>query len=173
MNRAGLPQLTSKELIDLTKNDKATWDILAKGYTQGINQCQGEGTTNKLMMYKPRSLQDMAAFVAAIRPGFKSMAPKFLHREKFSYGIPSFDALLKNDSGGSSWMLYQEDIMKCMGLAGFNLDETYPVIKAISKKKVKVIEAAKPRFLTGFADYVVKNDGLSEEDAQRCSELVW
>ena len=173
MNRAGLPQLTSKELIDLTKNDKSTWDILAKGYTQGINQCQGEGTTNKLMMYKPRSLQDMAAFVAAIRPGFKSMAPKFLHREKFSYGIPSFDALLKNDSGGSSWMLYQEDIMKCMGLAGFNLDETYPVIKAISKKKVKVIEAAKPRFLTGFADYVVKNDGLSEEEAQRCSELVW
>lgn len=173
MNRAGLPQLTSKELIDFTKNDKATWDILAKGYTQGINQCQGEGTTNKLMMYKPRSLQDMAAFVAAIRPGFKSMAPKFLHREKFSYGIPSFDALLKNDSGGSSWMLYQEDIMKCMGLAGFNLDETYPVIKAISKKKVKVIEAAKPRFLTGFAEYVVKNDGLSEEDAQRCSELVW
>lgn len=173
MNRAGLPQLTSKELIDLTKNDKATWDILAKGYTQGINQCQGEGTTNKLMMYKPRSLQDMAAFVAAIRPGFKSMAPKFLHREKFSYGIPSFDALLKNDSGGSSWMLYQEDIMKCMGLAGFNLDETYPVIKAISKKKVKVIEAAKPRFLTGFAEYVVKNDGLSEEEAQRCSELVW
>lgn len=173
MNRAGLPQLTSKELIDLTKNDKATWDILAKGYTQGINQCQGEGTTNKLMMYKPRSLQDMAAFVAAIRPGFKSMAPKFLHREKFSYGIPSFDSLLKNDSGGSSWMLYQEDIMKCMGLAGFNLDETYPVIKAISKKKVKVIEAAKPRFLTGFADYVVKNDGLSEEEAQRCSELVW
>ena len=173
MNRAGLPQLTSKELIDLTKNDKATWDILANGYTQGINQCQGEGTTNKLMMYKPRSLQDMAAFVAAIRPGFKSMAPKFLHREKFSYGIPSFDALLKNDSGGSSWMLYQEDIMKCMGLAGFNLDETYPVIKAISKKKVKVIEAAKPRFLTGFADYVVKNDGLSEEEAQRCSELVW
>lgn len=173
MRRAQLPQYTSQQIIELTKNDQATWDILAKGYTQGINQCQGVGTTEKLMTYKPRSLQDMSAFVAAIRPGFKSMASKFLHREKFQYGIPSFDALLKNDSSGSSWMLYQEDIMKCLSVAGFAMAETYPIIKAISKKKVKVIEAAKERFLEGFSKYILSSENMTVEDALDVSRQVW
>lgn len=173
MKRAGLPQYTSKQIIELTKDDAATWDIFSKGWTQGINQCQGAGTTEKLMVYKPRSLQDLSAFVAAIRPGFKSMAPKFLHREKFNYGIPSFDELLRNDSTGSSWLLYQEDIMKCLGLAGFDMQETYPIIKAISKKKVKVIAAAKERFLENFSKHIAENEKLDAEDAHEVSEKIW
>lgn len=173
MRRAGLPQYTSKEIIELTKNDPATWDILAKGWTQGINQCQGTGTTEKLVTYKPRSLQDLSAFVAAIRPGFKSMAPKFLHREKFEYGIPSFDALLKNDTTGSSWLLYQEDIMKCLALAGFSMAESYPLIKAISKKKAKVIDAAKIRFIDNFKTHVMESDSMTKEEALEVSNKVW
>lgn len=173
MRRAGLPQYTSKEIIELTKNDPATWDILAKGWTQGINQCQGAGTTEKLMTYKPRSLQDLSAFVAAIRPGFKSMAPKFLHREKFEYGIPSFDALLKNDTTGSSWLLYQEDIMKCLALAEFLMEETMPIIKAISKKKAKVIDAAKVRFIENFKHHIIDVEGASEEEAVDIADKVW
>ena len=173
MRRAGLPRYTSKQIMQLTKNDKATWDIFAKGYTQGVNQCQGTGTTEKLMLYKPRSLQDLSAFVAAIRPGFKSMVNKFLHREKFSYGIPSFDELLHNDSSGSSWLMYQEDIMKCLGLAGFPMDETYPIIKAISKKKLKIIDASKSRFVEGFTKHIIDTEHASEEDAKAVTEQVW
>lgn len=173
MKRAGLPRYTSKQIIQLTKGDKATWDIFAKGYTQGINQCQGTGTTEKLMLYKPQSLQDLSAFVAAIRPGFKSMVNKFLHREKFSYGIPSFDELLHNDSSGSSWLMYQEDIMKCLGLAGFPMDETYPIIKAISKKKLKIIDASKSRFMEGFSKYIVEKECASPADAKDVTERVW
>lgn len=173
MRRAGLPQYTSRELMDLIRNDNATWDILAKGYTQGINQCQGVGTTDKLMIYKPRSVQDMAAFVAAIRPGFKSMVNKFLHREKFSYSVPSFDSILHNDTSGSSWMLYQENTMQALSMAGLPMDETYPIIKAISKKKVAVINSAKERFLKGFAEYIIEHDNTSTEDAPGVAEQVW
>lgn len=173
MRRAGLPQYSSKEIIELTRNDSATWDVFAKGWTQGINQCQGAGTTEKLMVYKPRSLQDLSAFVAAIRPGFKSMAPKFLHREKFNYGIPSFDTLLQNDSTGSSWLLYQEDIMRCLGLAGFDMQETYPIIKAISKKKVKVIAAAKERFIENFSKHISENEKLNSDEAIEVSKKIW
>ena len=173
MRRAGIPQYTSKEIIELTKDDPSTWDVFSNGWTQGINQCQGAGTTDKLKIYKPRSLQDLSAFVAAIRPGFKSMAPKFLNREKFNYGIPSFDSLLKNDSTGSSWLLYQEDIMKCLGLAGFNMEETYPIIKAISKKKIKVIAAAKEKFVENFTQHVIHDEGMEKEEAIRVSERIW
>lgn len=173
MKRAGLPQYTSKEIIELTKNDPETWKMLSKGFTQGINQCAGVGTTDKLRTYKPQSLQDLTAFVAAIRPGFKSMVSRFLHRDKFSYDIPSFDALLHNDSSGSSWLLYQEDIMKCLGLAGFPMEETYPIIKAISKKKAQVIESAKERFLEGFSKHIVETEKATEDKAKEVSAQVW
>lgn len=172
--KAGLPYLSAEELIARTKDDSATWDIFAHGYTLGVNQCQGASTIDKLMRYKPRSLQDMSAFAAAIRPGFKSMVQKFLGREQFSYDIPAFDALLKNDSTGSSWLLYQEDVMKVLGLADFPMDETYPIIKAISKKKVKVINAAKIRFIDGFNAYQKSQDeSISDQAAQENSETVW
>lgn len=171
--KAGIPFLSAEELISRTKNDPATWNIFAKGYTMGVNQCQGAKTIEKLMQYKPRSLQDMSAFVAAIRPGFKSMINKFLAREKFSYGVPAFDDQLHNDSSGSSWLLYQEDVMKCLGAAGFPLEETYPIIKAISKKKVKVIEAAHERFIPGFIAYQQEHGEKSEDKARENAEMVW
>lgn len=171
--KAGIPYLTAEELIARTKNDPATWNIFAKGYTMGVNQCQGAKTIEKLMQYKPRSLQDMSAFVAAIRPGFKSMINKFLAREKFSYGVPAFDAQLHNDSSGSSWFLYQEDTMKILNLAGFPLEETYPIIKAISKKKVKVIEAAHTRFIEGFIAYQKEHGEKSDSKAKENAEMVW
>ena len=171
--KAGLPFLSAEELIARTKNDPATWNIFAKGYTMGVNQCQGAKTIEKLMQYKPRSLQDMSAFVAAIRPGFKSMINKFLAREKFSYGVSAFDAQLHNDSSGSSWFLYQEDTMKILNLAGFPLEETYPIIKAISKKKVKVIEAAHTRFTEGFIAYQKEQGEKSDSKAKENAEMVW
>lgn len=171
--KAGLPYLSAEELIERTKNDPATWNVFAHGYTLGVNQCQGAKTIEKLVRYKPRSLQDMSAFVAAIRPGFKSMVQKFLGREKFSYGVPAFDEQLHNDSSGSSWLLYQEDVMKVLSLAGFPLEETYPIIKAISKKKVKVIEKAHERFIEGFIAYQKEQGEKSDDKARENSEMVW
>ena len=173
MERAGLPSYSSKEILALTKNDRATWDIFSKGYTCGINQCGGAATTKKLMQYKPRCLEDLSAFVAAIRPGFKSQLSKFLGRERFTYGIPSFDKILQNDTSGSSWLLYQENIMTCLSFAGFTMEETYPIIKAISKKKQEAIAAAKERFLEGFSQYIMAQSGVHEAKAREQSEIVW
>lgn len=173
MERAGLPSYSSKEILALTENDRATWDIFSKGYTCGINQCGGAATTKKLMQYKPRCLEDLSAFVAAIRPGFKSQLFKFLARERFTYGIPSFDNILQNDTSGSSWLLYQENIMTCLSFAGFTMEETYPIIKAISKKKQEVIAAAKERFLEGFSQYIMAQSNVHETKAREQSEIVW
>ena len=172
-SKAGIPFLTAEEVIERTKNDPATWNIFARGLTMGVNQCQGAKTIEKLVRYKPRSLQDMSAFVAAIRPGFKSMVNKFLDREKFEYGVPSFDVLLHNDSSQSSWFLYQENTMTVLSLSGFSLEETYPIIKAISKKKVKVIEAAHERFIPGFVEYQKQHGENSEDKARENAEMVW
>lgn len=173
MQRANLPLYSSQEMILMTAKDQATWDIFAKGYTQGINQCQSVATTSKLMRYKPRELRDLCAFVAAIRPGFKSQLNHFLARQHFTYDVPPFDTILRNDSSRSAWMLYQENTMSALNLAGFEMERTYPIIKAISKKKTKVIAAAKDEFMTGFQSYLTLTQGVSGNRAEEQSELVW
>lgn len=176
MRRAGLPQYSSQELIRMTINDSPTWNIFEKGYTQGINQCQGSGTTDKLKIYKPRQLRDLSAFVAAIRPGFKSQLSKFLGRESFQYGVPAFDRILQNDSSGSSWMLYQENSMSALSLAGFSMPRTYPIIKAISKKKTSIINGAHDEFAVGFVDYLSSQSdslgGAAEEQMQKVWNVI-
>lgn len=173
MMRAGIGGLTSQDIIRMTDRDDATWNLLAKHYTQGINQCQRDATADKVAIYKPRCLQDFAAVIAAVRPGFKSQVDGFLHRRKYSYGIPPFDALLQNDTSGSSWMLYQENIMAVLQLAGFTLEETYPIIKAISKKKEAVINSAKERFLEGFTSYLNASEGKASGKNRDSAEAVW
>lgn len=174
MRLAGLKSLTSKDVIRLVANDAPTWGVFAKGYTCGINQCGGASTTEKLKKYRPRELRDLAAFIAAIRPGFKSQLNSFLARERFSYHIAPFDKVLQNDSSGSSWMLYQENTMTALNLAGFSMERTYPIIKAISKKKKKVIEAAKEEFLAGFAHYIVEHEeSVDEQTAFAQAAIAW
>lgn len=173
MRRANLPLYSSQEVVFMTAKDQATWEIFGKGYTQGINQCQSEATTAKLMRYKPRELRDLCAFVAAIRPGFKSQLNSFLSRQNFRYDVPPFDIILRNDSSRSAWMLYQENTMSALNLAGFEMERTYPIIKAISKKKTKVIAAAKDEFMAGFQSFLTDKQGVSHNRAVEQADLVW
>lgn len=170
---AGLKQPTSKELIALTNNDAATWDIYSRGITLGINQCEKRQAAQKLMTYRPKNLAELSAFVAAIRPGFKSMAGKFLAREKFEYGVPSVDRLLQGKYMTSSWLLYQEQIMKILAYAGFPMDSTYGIVKAISKKRADKIAKIKPEFLEGFRKAIIDNDGVADDVARHGAEMAW
>lgn len=47
------------------------------------------------MKYAPRNISELCAFVAAVRPGFKSMYKIFESRKHFGYGIPSVDELVQ------------------------------------------------------------------------------
>lgn len=122
------------ELREMVKHDKATWNVYAKGITCCVNQVEKESTTRKCMKYKPQSLEELSAFIAGIRPGFKSLLPKFLNRENYSTGEPIIDELLKDSY---HYLLYQESIMKVLSFLGISMGDTYKIIKSISKKKLK------------------------------------
>lgn len=173
MKEAGLPILSSKQIIDLTRNDRATWALLAKGYTIGINQCERTATRQKLMQYKPRNLTELSAFVAAIRPSFKSKVQAFLDRQHFDYGIGALDALLQTPEMNSSWILYQEQIMGVLGYAGFPMDQAYSIIKAIGKKHPEVVRPLRERFDEGFALRMAEDEHVSHEAAKERAGEVW
>ena len=125
---------TFDELREMVTGDQATWDIYSKGITCCVNQVERDGTRHNMMQYKATNIQELSAFIAAIRPGFKSLLRTFLERKPYSTGEPKIDELLEDTA---HFMLYQESIMKVLSFLGLPMSETYGVIKAISKKKLK------------------------------------
>lgn len=130
----GMEVPTFDELREMIKDDKPTWDIYEKGITCCVNQCEKESTTNKVKKYKPKTLAELSAFIAAIRPGFASQLSTFLNREPYTTGESQIDALLEDTA---HFMIYQESIMKVLSYLKLAMGETYGVIKSISKKKLK------------------------------------
>lgn len=128
------PVPSFEDLREMVDGDKKTWDVYEKGITCCVNQCEKESTTNKVKKYKPKTIAELAAFIAGIRPGFASLINTFLNREEYSTGETKIDELL-NDS--AHYMIYQESIMKVLSFLGLPMSETYGVIKSISKKKLK------------------------------------
>ncbi len=171
--RIGLKHHTVNELMELVKNDQAVWDIYANGYTMGVNQVEKASTTRKSMKYKPRNVSELSAFIAAIRPAFKSMYSKLENREDFSYGIPAFDKILQTEELPQSFILYQEQTMNTLNYAGFPIDECYGIIKAIAKKHPEKVKPLKERFITGFKDKIMQNDGIPADKAEEDSARVW
>lgn len=171
--RIGIPHKTVEELKDFVKNDPKTWDVYRNGYTLGVNQCEQVSSAKKMMRFQAKNISELSAWIAAIRPAFKSMYSKFESRESFSYGIPAFDKLLQTEELPQSWILYQEQSMSVLSYAGFPMDECYGIIKAIAKKHPEKVRPLKDRFIEGFKKRIVTEEGIEENQAQEMSERVW
>ena len=171
---AGLEPFTVNELLAKIEHDDATWQIYSDGYTQCVNQCEQPKSTQKVMRYKPKNISELTQFIAAIRPSFQSMYHTFESRQHFDYGIKALDDLLQDEYCSSSFILYQESLMKVLGFAGFPMSETYTIIKAISKKKDYVIKDARPKFITNFAKAILDTGETDDIDkAHELAEEVW
>lgn len=171
---AGIEPFTVNQLLEKIAHDDATWQIYADGYTQCVNQCEQPRSTQKVMRYKPKNIAELTQFIAAIRPSFQSMYQTFEQRQHFDYGIKALDDLLQDEYCSSSFILYQESLMKVLGFAGFPMSETYTIIKAISKKKDYIIKDAKPKFITNFAQAIL-DTGETDDDnkAHELADKVW
>ena len=171
--RIGIEHFDVNTLIKKVKTDKAVWDLYAKGYTIGVNQVEKDGSRKKCMRYKPSNISELSAFVAAIRPGFKSMYNRFERRENFSYGIKAIDNLIQTQEMPVSWILYQETLMSILNYAGFPMDQCYGIIKAIAKKHPEKVRPLKAKFIDGFIVRIMKDEGINNEQAAKYADEIW
>ena len=170
---AGLPVMTVDELDAAVKQEPEVWKLYANGITMGLNQVEREKSSQRCMQYKPHSLPELGAFVAAIRPGFKSMLATFLAREHFEYGIPSLDNLLKTKEIPESFLMYDEQILQILKAAGIPGPDAYACTKAIKKKKAEKVASFKERFREGFVKMLKEKEGASEDKANKTVEEIW
>lgn len=140
--------------------DDKVWEIYEKGLTTTINQSDSDFGKQTLRRYKPKSLAEMSAWVAAIRPGFSSLLNTFLDRKSYTTGVPELDNILEDSF---HFMMYQESIMKYLVWLGIEEKGTYDIIKKIAKKKFKEDELEKLRgqLLQGWIKQVGKEDGFN------------
>ena len=125
-----IPNITELE----SKLDEATWRIYADGITCTVNQADSDFATSLVKEYKPHSVAEMSAFVAAIRPGFKSLLDNFIKRKPYTTNVKELDELLEDSF---HYMMYQESIMKYLIWLGIDESKTYTILKKIAKKKFK------------------------------------
>lgn len=168
---AGIKTPSIAELTE--KLDDKTWDIYANGLTATINQVDSDYATGLVKRYKPRSVAEMSAFVAILRPGCASLLQDFIDRKPYTTGIEKLDELLID---GSHRMIYQELIMKYLIWLGVPEDNSYGIIKKIAKKKFKEKELVelKNNLLEGWKKQVGTENHFEEswqivEDAARYS----
>lgn len=114
--------------------DEDVWRLYEDGITRTLNQADSDFAQPLFMRYAPKSIAEMSAMVAALRPGFASLLDNFIHRLPYSTGTPEVDELLDSSY---HYMLYQENIMAFLIWLDTMEDETYGIIKKISKKKFK------------------------------------
>ncbi|MGL4571723.1 MAG: PHP domain-containing protein [Clostridium sp.] len=167
----GIPVPSIREFNKLL--DDKTFEVYSEGLTSTINQVDSDFATGLVKKYKPKSLEDMSAFVASIRPGFASLLQNFIHRDHYTTGVKALDDLL---SDSYSYLLYQESIMKYLVWLGVEEKETYDIIKKISKKKFKEkeLELLKEELKRGWIDKLNTEQGFNDtwkvvEDASHYS----
>ena len=132
-------------------DDPATFKMLAEGRTQGVFQLESAGMTGVCVGMKAGSIEDITAIVALYRPGPMDSIPTFiankLDHRKVTYKTPQLEPILKVTYG---CIVYQEQVIEIFRrLGGYTMGQADNIRRAISKKKMKVIEAERKVFVYG------------------------
>ena len=123
----------------------------ARGETEGIFQLESTGMTQVLTGMRPKNLEDIIALISLYRPGPMDSIPTYLRNRKdpskVSYKTPQMAHIVDVTNGV---VIYQEQVMQiCRELAGFSFGQADNVRRAMSKKKLKVMEAEREHFVHG------------------------
>ena len=150
-------------------DDDSVYELFRNGFTDGVFQFESDGMKNILRQMKPERITDLIAANAMYRPGPMELIPAYCARKDGKEEVPSVhkivDDLLAETYG---IMAYQEQVMQVLNRLGkLPLNRALTLIKAISKKKEKVIAAELPNFLKG-----AKENGISEEEAKNLFALI-
>jgi DNA polymerase III subunit alpha len=143
--------------LDITEvglNDRATYEMLARGESTGVFQFEGSGMREALRQVKPTEFEDLIALVALYRPGPMGYIPVYARRKHGHEVVAYADPRLEPITGPTHGIcIYQEQYMEiAKQLAGFTPTEADDLRKAIGKKIHKLMASLKDRFLEGCAE---------------------
>lgn len=163
LNEKGI-KINAYEIPDF---DERTYNLLAHGLMAGIFQMESSGVAKQLIAkIKPKSIQELSDISSINRPGPLSAGFDKAYYENKQNGYPpdTLPKCLIDITKNTYWtILYQEQIMKiCSELAGFTLQESDEIRRAMGKKKKEVLEPWKNKFI----ENIVNNKHMTKHQAE-------
>lgn len=160
------------ELIDINRinlEDKEVYELFSRADTVGVFQFEATGMRNFLRRLKPTCFDDLIMAIAIYRPGPMDSIDDYVARKNNKAPIKYVDdSLVDILSPTYGILIYQEQIMEILrSMGSFTYAEADIIRRAISKKKLSVIEEAK----TKFVDNALKN-GYEEERVLKVYDLI-
>ena len=160
------------DIEKLNYEDEEVYSMLSRGDCAGVFQLESTGMVNFMKRLQPSNLDDIIAGVALYRPGPMDFIPDYIfgkkNPEKVKYDCKEMEPILKNTYGV---IVYQEQVMQIVrDLAGFSMGAADLLRRAMSKKKLSVMEEARKHFVYGKPKegiYGCLSKGISEEVANR------
>ena len=144
--------------LDITKlplDDKATYELFARGDTVAVFQFESRGMRELLKRARPDVFEDIIALAALFRPGplGSGMDKDWVDRKHgnavVTYPHPSLETVLKPTYGV---IVYQEQVMQiAQVLAGYSLGGADLLRRAMGKKNATEMAKERAKFETGAA----------------------
>jgi DNA polymerase-3 subunit alpha len=145
------------EVIDFSKmdyDDPKVYELLASGNTLGVFQLESAGMRSFMKQLKPDKFEDIIAGISLYRPGPMYSIPKYVENknnpEKVTYLHEKLRPIMDVTYG---CLVYQEQVMQVVrDLGGYSYGRSDLVRRAMSKKKMDVMEEERQYFIHGKYD---------------------
>jgi len=143
------------DIENIPIDDSRTFEMLARGETEGLFQLNGSGMTRYLKELRPSTIHDINAMVALYRPGPMETIPEYIERKSnprlISFIDPRMEEYLDTSYG---LLVYQDDVLlTAIKLGGYSWLEADTLRKAMGKKIPADMKAQKEKLLKGFREF--------------------
>ncbi|WP_238016858.1 DNA polymerase III subunit alpha [Dactylosporangium sp. AC04546] len=163
------------DLLSLTLDDKAAYELLARGDTLGVFQLDGGPMRALLRLMKPDNFEDISAVLALYRPGpmgansHTNYALRKNGQQEMIPIHPELEEPLKEILGPTYGLIvYQEQVQRAaQKLAGYTLGQADLLRRAMGKKKKEVLEKEFVPFRDGM-----RGNGYSDEAIQKLWDVL-
>ena len=139
------------DLAHIPQDDRKTFELLSRGETSGVFQCEKSGFRELMARLQPDRFEDLIVMVALYRPGplKGGLVDQFIEckhgRATPEYLLPEMEDILRGTYGV---MVYQDQVMRILNaVADFPMNEALTLIKAIGKKKLDYMTAQEKVFM--------------------------
>ena len=159
------------DLDNLPLTDAETYELYARGDTDGVFQVESSGMRQYLRMLKPSCFEDVIAMLALYRPGplGSGMVDEFIKRKHglvpVVYPHPSLSDCLRDTYGV---IVYQEQVMQIAQIiASYTLGGADLLRRAMGKKKAEAMAKERVNFVTG-----AEKNGIDKDKANEIFDLM-
>ncbi|MDD7182324.1 DNA polymerase III subunit alpha [Peptostreptococcus porci] len=157
------------EKIDFSRmeyGDPKVYEQLSLGNTMGVFQLESAGMRSFMKQLKPSSFEDIVAGISLYRPGPMESIPRYVNCKhnpsEVTYLHEKLKPILDVTYG---CLVYQEQVMQVVReLGGYSFGRSDLVRRAMSKKKMDVMEEERQYFIHGKLD---ENDKIEIEGCVR------